>query len=159
MPTTPTDAGSTTHTQRRSRVRSSRGFNILCWLLASTFVLGGAAKFLPSGFGDWPPYAERFVDWGYPSWVRFFVGGVELIGGVLLCNRGTRTVAAGTLLPIVIGAVVTHIINDDPFGESIAAPIVLLLLIFIGWTSAPWNWHTAWGAPAETPNAASGYRA
>jgi len=133
--------------------RSSRIITVLCWLLAVSFVLGGGAKFLPVGIGDWPPYSERFVDWGYPSWFRFLVGGIELVAAVLLVMPRFRLVAAGLLLPVLYGAVVTHIINSDPVGDSIAAPVVLVLVAIIAWVSAPWDWRRGMGSVSASPRA------
>jgi hypothetical protein len=96
-------------------------------------------------------YAERFGVWGYPSWVRFFVGTVELVGAALLIHRSTRTVAAGLLLPVLIGAVTTHIVNDDPLGDSIMAPTVLVLVVLIAWVTAPWDWTSAWSSNGNRP--------
>jgi uncharacterized membrane protein YphA (DoxX/SURF4 family) len=133
--------------------RSSRAFTVFCWVVAASFVAGGGAKFMPGAVGEWPPYSERFVDWGYPSWFRFVVGSIELAAAPLLVMPRYRLVAAGLLLPVLNGAIVTHIINSDPISESIAAPVVLVLVAVIAWVSAPWDWTTAWSGarPAAQP--------
>jgi uncharacterized membrane protein YphA (DoxX/SURF4 family) len=128
----------------RSQARHARGIVVLGRALAVLFVAGGAAKFLPGGLGNWPSYADRFAEWGYPSWVRFFVGTTELIGAALLLMPRRHILAAAMLIPILIGAVVTHIINSDPIGESVAAPMMLILMTLIAYKSAPWNWHDFW---------------
>lgn len=136
----------------RPQARPARGIVVLSRVLAVLFVAGGAAKFLPGGLGNWPSYADRFVEWRYPSWVRFFVGTTELIGAALLLMPRRHILAAGMLIPILIGAVVTHIINSDPIRESVAAPIVLILMTLIAYKSTPWNWHDFW----ETTKAPDG---
>jgi hypothetical protein len=38
---------------------------------------------------------------------------------------------------ILVGAVVTHIANQDPVGESAAAPVNLALVALVAWASRP----------------------
>jgi uncharacterized membrane protein YphA (DoxX/SURF4 family) len=109
----------------------------LCWLLAVAFAFGGVSKFLPgeSFFGE--PYADRFVDWGYPAWFRFVVGAGEIVGAVLLVIPRRRFLGAVVLTVILVGAVLTHLVNQDPLAESIAAPLNLVLVGAVLWVSRP----------------------
>jgi uncharacterized membrane protein YphA (DoxX/SURF4 family) len=141
---------------RSRRPRRFRALDILYRILGASFVLGGIAKFVLSGVAEWPAYAEEFVEWGYPQWVRFFVGSIELIGGALLTMvPRLRLVATGMLAPIMIGAVVTHIVNDSPLGDRIFSPLILVLLVIIGSVSAPWDWRAAWATPTSQTSSPS----
>jgi uncharacterized membrane protein YphA (DoxX/SURF4 family) len=117
---------------------------VLWWLLALSFALGAVAKFLPgdSFFGD--PYAVKFEEWGYPSWFRFVVGAGELVAALLLVlpNRRTRLLGCALLVVILVGAVVTHIANTDPLGESVMAPVMLVITGTLAWRlrdARPWS--------------------
>jgi uncharacterized membrane protein YphA (DoxX/SURF4 family) len=109
----------------------------LSWLLALSFVVGGVTKFLPGESFFGPPYAEKFVEWGYPSWFRFVVGSGELLGAVLLMIPRHRFQGAVLLAVILIGAVVTHIANQDPWSQSAAAPVVLTLTGIVAGATRP----------------------
>jgi uncharacterized membrane protein YphA (DoxX/SURF4 family) len=109
----------------------------LCWLLAAAFLVGAVTKFLPGETFAGPPYSEKFADWGYPSWFRFVVGAGELVGAVCLVIPRRRFLGAAVLGVILVGAVVTHIVNQDPVGESAAAPVNLALVALVAWASRP----------------------
>jgi uncharacterized membrane protein YphA (DoxX/SURF4 family) len=111
-----------------------RLLNGLCWFMALEFVVGGATKFVPDSTPVVPDYAEKFVAWGYPSWFRFLVGAAEIVAAGLLVNRRTRFLAGGMLVVILVGAVVTHVANQDPVGQAIAAPTHLLLAAIVAWS-------------------------
>jgi uncharacterized membrane protein YphA (DoxX/SURF4 family) len=102
----------------------------LCWLLAISLIAGGVAKFAPSG-----PYAEKFSDWGYPSWFRFVVGSGEIVGAVLLLVPRRRFLGAALLGVILVGAIVTHIVNQDPLSEAVMAPTCLALVSIVALAS------------------------
>jgi uncharacterized membrane protein YphA (DoxX/SURF4 family) len=114
---------------------------VMSWLLALSFVVGAVTKFLPGESFFGPPYSEKFIDWGYPSWFRFVVGSGEFLGAVLLIVPRRRFLGAALLVVILIGAVVTHIANQDPFAESAAAPVVLALTGIAAWAIRPRDWR------------------
>lgn len=120
--------------QTRNRIVS-----ILAWLLAISFFFGSLTKFAPGETFFGPSYAVKFVEWGYPSWVRFIVGAGELLGGILLIIPRFRFLGGLLLTVILEGAIVTHIINADPFAESIAAPVTLVLVATVAVLSAPFG--------------------
>jgi uncharacterized membrane protein YphA (DoxX/SURF4 family) len=113
----------------------------LCWLLAVSFAVGGITKILPGESFFGPPYSEKFVDWGYPAWFRFVVGSGEFLGAVLLVLPRRRFIGAALLVVILIGAVVTHIANQDPLTESAAAPVVLALTGIVASATRPRDWR------------------
>src|SRR5690349_9360124 len=93
-----------------------------CWILAAQFAVGGVTKLMPGETFAGPPYSVKFAEWRYPAWMRFVVGGLELLSAVLLLipSRRTRFAAAATLLFVLTGATTTHIVNHDPWSESLA---------------------------------------
>jgi putative oxidoreductase len=59
------------------------------------------------------------------GWLMPLVGIVELIGGVLIVIPKTRLIGAITLLPIMTGILLTHIVNDP---SSMPMAIVFFVL-------------------------------
>lgn len=105
--------------------------------MALEFAVGGAAKFVPGETFFGPPYSEKFVDWGYPAWFRFVVGAGEIVGAALLVTPRRRFLGASVLVVILVGAVLTHIVNQDPLSESVSAPVHLALAGVVAWASRP----------------------
>jgi uncharacterized membrane protein YphA (DoxX/SURF4 family) len=114
-----------------------RAVTVLAWLLAASFLVGFVTKFMPGETFFGPPYSVKFAEWGYPSWFRFVVGAGELAGGILLLVPRLRFVGCLILIVILEGAIVTHVINSNPIGESIAAPITLVLAAIVAFASSP----------------------
>ena len=100
----------------------------LCWLLALSFVAGAVARFAPGETFAGAPYSEQFADWGYPSWFRFVVGSGEIMGAALLLVPRRRFPGAALLGVILVGAILTHVVNQDPLSEAVMAPICLALV-------------------------------
>jgi uncharacterized membrane protein YphA (DoxX/SURF4 family) len=119
-------------TARRSRLLAG-----VTWYLTVSFIVGGLVKFAPGETFFGSPYSERFVDWGYPGWFRFLVGAGEIVGGLLLISRRGRFAGASLLVAILVGAVLTHIANQDPLSESVSAPVHLVLAAGVAWTARP----------------------
>jgi uncharacterized membrane protein YphA (DoxX/SURF4 family) len=117
--------------------RINRAINVLAWVLAASFFAGFVTKFMPGETFFGPAYSVKFVGWGYPSWFRFVVGLGELIGGILLIIPRYRFVGCLLLGVILQGAIVTHVVNANPLGESIAAPMTLLLVVIVAVASSP----------------------
>jgi uncharacterized membrane protein YphA (DoxX/SURF4 family) len=130
----------------------------LYWFLALEFAVGAATKFYPGATFFGPPYSVKFVDWGYPSWFRFIVGAGELLAAVLLVipERRFRFMGAATLVVILVGAVITHIANQDPLAESISAPVHLAITAALAWTSRPANWRELWTQRNGRPQSVHG---
>jgi hypothetical protein len=123
--------------------RTSRLATTVYWLVAAEFTMGAIAKFWP-GVGPFgSDYAVKFVDWGYSPWVRFLVGAIELACAVLLVvpDRRARFVGAAGLVFVLVGAVTTHIVNHDPFGESVAAPVHLVVTAVFALANWPSDWR------------------
>jgi hypothetical protein len=111
------------------------------WLVASSFFVGFVTKFWPGPGG--PGYAEKFVDWGYPSWFRFVVGGIEGACAVLLVipSRRFRFIGAAALVQVLVGAVTTHIINGMPARDNLAVTTMLVIVAVIALANWPADWR------------------
>lgn len=116
---------------------------VLWWLLALSFTAGAITKFANAASFAGDPYAVKFVDWGYPSWFRFVVGAGELVGAILLVipRRRFRFLGCALLVVILVGAVITHIVNTDPISESIMAPTMLAITGSLFWRLRPADWR------------------
>ncbi|WP_207782445.1 DoxX family protein [Phytoactinopolyspora limicola] len=138
---------------------SKRLMTVLYWFLACEFALGAVTKYWPGDTIFSSAYSAKFVDWGYPSWMRFVVGALEGVAAVLLVipNRRTRFLGAMTLVFVLIGAVTTHIVNHDPAVESWAAPVHLVILGILALANWPADWRHLLRAPTppavRTPQA------
>jgi hypothetical protein len=51
--------------------------------------------------------------------------------------RNRRFLGAALLGFILIGAVLTHIVNQDPLSQAVMAPICLALVGLVAWTTRP----------------------
>jgi putative oxidoreductase len=79
-------------------------------LLGVAFVLVGILKLAGPSAIRWN---ERFVHWGYPAGTRHVVGVLEVLAGVGVLIPKSRRVAAAILIALMIGAVLTHIVNAE----------------------------------------------
>jgi uncharacterized membrane protein YphA (DoxX/SURF4 family) len=102
--------------------------------LAVAFVLVGILKLTGPSAMRWN---ERFVHWGYPPSARYVVGILEIIGGLGLLIAKSRRAAAATLIALMIGALLTHLMNAEFL--RLIPPLVLGGLAFLvySWPSAP----------------------
>jgi len=98
--------------------------NTIAWivagLLAAAFLFSGYAKL--AGQKD---LIESFAKWGFSTAFMYFIGAAEVAGGIGVLLKRTRVLAAIGLGIIMVGAVVTHILN----GEGFTGPAVLLALL------------------------------
>jgi uncharacterized membrane protein YphA (DoxX/SURF4 family) len=101
-----------------------RGANIGLWvlqvLLAAAFLGAGGSKLAGA-----PMMVEVFQKVGLGQWFRYLTGVLEIIAAVLLIVPRTSGLGALLLVPIMIGAVVAHLVvlKDSP-----TAPLVFLAL-------------------------------
>jgi uncharacterized membrane protein YphA (DoxX/SURF4 family) len=135
--TTGVTAADPTANGRLQRTWQRRAVTVACWILAFSFVGGGITKYMPGETFFGPAYAEKFSDWGYPSWFRFVVGTAELVAAALLVMPRRRVYGAAILIVVLLGAVITHIANQDPLSESVAAPVNLVIVLAIAWSTGP----------------------
>lgn len=104
---------------------------VLVWLLTAwevlTMGMAGLSKFTNANV--WRGHFESF---GYPLWSTGLVGTAEIVGVVLLLVPRTSAVAAGGLIVIMIGALVTNIAHQSELGWF-APTLHITLLAIIGW--------------------------
>ncbi len=68
---------------------------------------------------------------GIGQWFRYLTGGLEVIGAVMLLVPSLAALGAAILLPVMAGAILTHLFV---LGNSPAIPLVLFLaLASIAW--------------------------
>ena len=89
-------------------------------LLALAFVATGGAKL----YGV-PMLVEEFQHIGLGQWFRYFTGGLEILGAILLLLPRKAALGALLLICIMTGAVITHLFV---VGGSPVPAIVLLAL-------------------------------
>ena len=106
-----------------------RAIVALLWLLTIwetlTMGLSGAAKFM----GD--TWQQMFAAWGYPVWFSYVVGVLEIAGALLLLIPRAATYAATGLIVIMVGALVTEIIQSQLGVFMPALHITLLSAIVL----------------------------
>ena len=89
-------------------------------VLAAAFVLIGGSKLRAPSAARW---SERFVHWGLPARASYAVGVLEVVGGLGLLIPRSRRAAAATLLAVMIGALLTHLVNGEV--PRVVPPLVL----------------------------------
>jgi putative oxidoreductase len=101
----------------------------LALYLARMYVGMGWIKFDPNGF-----WTAAFESWGYPVWLRWLVGGVEVTGGILLLVPWVASYAAVALGLVMAGAWMTRV-RDARFVDVawITAYFVALVWIAFEW--------------------------
>lgn len=123
---------------------SAKTRTIVLWtlslLLAAMFLLSGSGKLAngDSPAGDWD---AQFVAWGFPAWMRWIVGGAEVLAANGLLVPRLRFYAAAGLVGLMVGAVGTHLANAEFVGAPI--PLVLAgLAATVAWMTRPgWVQH------------------
>jgi len=56
---------------------------------------------------------EHFAKWGIPVWMMHFIGASELAGAIGLLVRRTRLAASFSLFLLMIGGLLTHLVNGE----------------------------------------------
>ena len=99
-------------------------------LLALAFGMAGFSKLSGN-----PMSVEMFDKFGYSALFMYFIGACELVGGLglvlgqVIDRRFPRLAALG-LLVIMVGAIVSHLLNDaNPLATMIPAVVLSILLI------------------------------
>lgn len=125
----------------QARIHADHLATAAYWFVAVTFAAGGALKLWPAPTAF--DYPARFVAWGYPEWFRLIVGALELGCAVMfaLPSKRFRFIGASVAVLLLTSAVTTHIVNHDPVGESIPAPVVLIMVLVIALANWPTHWR------------------
>jgi len=75
---------------------------------------------------NFPGMEESFLAWGYPKSFMIIVGIVELALSILIFVEKTRRIGLTGLIFLMIGALFTHISNDE-YGEIYSAVFLLVI--------------------------------
>lgn len=120
-----------------------RAATVLYWYLAVSFFIGFATKFWPGPTFFGPAYSEKFADWGWPPWMRFVVGALELAFGLMMLvpRRRVRFIGAAALVFVLNGAVTTHLLDAAPWYEEVSAPVHLTIMIGVALANWPADWR------------------
>ncbi len=92
---------------------------VLSIVLAVIFIASGSAKLAGLEFE-----LQAFERWGYPLAFMYFIGAIEVLGGIGLLLRRLSALAAGCLALMMIGAVATHVIHSE-WPMFIAASLIM----------------------------------
>lgn len=99
-------------------------WTILRVLLGGFMIFSGVGKLIL----DPAAAAEMFQNqFGYPEWMVWVAGGLEILGGLLLLIPATVGYGALLIAAVMAGATVTHWIAGDPIVHSLF-PLVLFVL-------------------------------
>ena len=95
-------------------------------LVGLLFVLIGYTKFDSNPQGEWYQIFERI---GLGQWFRYFTGGMQVLGGLLMCVPKTMVYGAAMLTCTMIGAVLVDLfVLRGPF---FIIPFFLAVVIVI----------------------------
>ena len=111
------------------QTQPSRGLNVAAWilsaLLCALYLFAGPPKWLGA-----QQAVDGFRNFGFSDGFRIFIGLAETLGGIgLLIPRLSFWAACG-LVPIMIGAVHTHLTHPEA-GPPFFAGAALVFLLFI----------------------------
>lgn len=95
-------------------------------VLTLIFVLSSVPKFI-----SLESVLVSFEAWGYPSWFMYTVGAIEFVGGVALLSTAAAPLAATALAGVMIGAMVTHLVQGA-FGLAVIPAVLFVALSYIG---------------------------
>jgi uncharacterized membrane protein YphA (DoxX/SURF4 family) len=110
----------------RAFITSPRLLDAICISISISFICTEIGKLTHDA-----EMREFFVQSGYAVWFLYFIMSAETVGSLALLVRRTRVPAALGLAVIMIGAMVTHLRNRDPFSDSIEALHLLVLLVCV----------------------------
>ncbi len=115
---------------------------VAAWLvaayLARMYVTMGWVKFDPAGF-----WTAAFVRRGYPAWLRWLVGGIEVGGALLILVPWVASYAALALAVVMVGAWVTRA-RDMRFVDVAWITAYLAALVWIAFEWWPFAAHQYW---------------
>lgn len=96
------------------------------WVLIGILTLQFAAAGLSKYTGSWD---TRFLAWGFPIIFTYIIGAVEVIGTIGLYNQKTRKWSILVLSLLMIGAMITHLLNDETTRLVHNGLVILALII------------------------------
>ena len=116
--------------QHAGKSRASKALNITFWilqgLLAATFLVAGTTKLASSEMQI--AFFERI---GLGQWFRYFTGGLEVTGAILVLVPRTAGFAATLLGMTMVGAVDIHLLITG--GNPVPSIGLLVIAIAVTW--------------------------
>ena len=116
--------------QHAKTSRPSKALNITFWilqgLLAATFLVAGTTKLASPQM-----QIALFEKIGLGQWFRYFAGGLEVIGAILVLVPRTAGFAAILLGMTMVGAVDIHLLITG--GSPIPSIALLVIAIAVTW--------------------------
>jgi putative oxidoreductase len=110
--------------------RSSKALNITFWilqgLLAATFLVAGTTKLASPDM-----QIAFFEEIGLGQWFRYFTGGLEVMGAMLVLVPRTAGFGATLLGMTMVGAVDIHLLITG--GSPVASIVLLVIAIAVTW--------------------------
>ena len=73
---------------------------------------------------------DEYAAWGYPAWLQYFVGAVEVVAGLALLKRGSRLFGGILVILLMIGAIFT-LGRAGGFPQVVVPLAWLLLALFV----------------------------
>jgi uncharacterized membrane protein YphA (DoxX/SURF4 family) len=116
--------------QHAGKSRSSKALNVAFWilqgLLAATFLVAGTTK-----LANPQMQVAFFEKIGLGQWFRYFTGGLEVIGAILVLAPRTAGFAATLLAMTMVGAVDIHLLITG--GSPVPSIALLVIAIAVTW--------------------------
>jgi len=102
--------------------------NIIIWILSGLLALAFLGSGLSKIFGA-EMQIKNFQSWGYPLWLRFPIGLIEIIFAIgLLITTYRKTIVYGIFIWTIV-AIITHLQAGQ--ANMIGAPIFLSVIAAI----------------------------
>lgn len=76
---------------------------------------------------------QTFQDMGAPTWFRYFIGAVELAGGIGLLVPRLAGLAAIGLALLMVGATITQLFILHTGAQALTPVIIFAMCVFIAW--------------------------
>jgi uncharacterized membrane protein YphA (DoxX/SURF4 family) len=131
--------------EQRTRSADTVVVWVVSVLLAAVFATTGISKLI----GAEPIGLQAAAMRGFPQWIRFLVGIVELGGAAMLLVPRVAGIAAAMLALLMIPATITQWISGEP---GVAVPIALfILLLIVAWRRNPAAVRAGYNAALRTP--------
>jgi len=109
-------------------------FFVLCLLFGLMMINGGLNKFfnyIPMSEDMSEEMSLVFISMARIGWILPLIAIVEIVAGILFIIPKTRALGAIMILPVMVGIVLTHVVNDP--GHLPGVVIACVLFTINGW--------------------------
>lgn len=110
---------------------------VLTVVMAGLLGFAGLAKFAQSDL-----WTGLFAGWGYPTWLSYVVGALELAGAVGLLVPRLATYAGALLVAIMIAAAYTVLTNPGDMG-AVPPAVNIVGLAIVAYARRKDRWMAA----------------